>query len=106
MPIIDQVTIGQTIYVMIPETRDGERVRAKTGIGIVTELMDVEHTAAVEAASDVIQIGTRNMQNFSLLKRVGKPNSQSLESYRADGGYRALAKALAMAPADALKEFA
>jgi NADH-quinone oxidoreductase subunit F len=35
-----------------------------------------------------------------LLRRVGKPNSQSLESYRADGGYRALAKALnEMSPA-------
>jgi NADH-quinone oxidoreductase subunit F len=42
-----------------------------------------------------------------LLRRVGKPNSQSLESYRADGGYRALAKALnEMTPAqvtDAVK---
>jgi NADH-quinone oxidoreductase subunit F len=38
-----------------------------------------------------------------LLRRVGKPNSQSLESYRADGGYRALEKALAMAPADVTK---
>ncbi len=35
-----------------------------------------------------------------LLARVGKPNSQSLDTYRADGGYRALAKALAMKPAD------
>src|SRR5438270_8975789 len=35
-----------------------------------------------------------------LLRRVGKPDSQSLESYRADGGYRALAKALnEMSPA-------
>jgi len=49
-----------------------KRVREKTGIGIVTELMDTEHAAAVEDAADVIQIGTRNMQNFSLLKRVGK----------------------------------
>ena len=49
-----------------------KRVREKTGIGIVTELMDTEHAAAVEEAADVIQIGTRNMQNFSLLKRVGK----------------------------------
>ena len=47
-------------------------VRDKTGIGIVTELMDTEHATAVEEASDIIQIGTRNMQNFSLLKRVGK----------------------------------
>jgi 3-deoxy-7-phosphoheptulonate synthase len=49
-----------------------KRVRERTGIGIVTELMDTEHAAAVEDAADVIQIGTRNMQNFSLLKRVGK----------------------------------
>src|SRR5437588_12248149 len=42
-----------------------------------------------------------------LLRRVGKPNSTSLESYRADGGYRAFAKALnEMSPAqvvDAVK---
>ncbi len=48
------------------------RAREKTGIGIVTEVMDTEHAAAVEEAADIIQIGTRNMQNFSLLKRVGK----------------------------------
>jgi 3-deoxy-7-phosphoheptulonate synthase len=44
--------------------------REKTGIGIVTELMDTEHADAVEAVADMIQIGTRNMQNFSLLRRV------------------------------------
>ena len=49
-----------------------KRVRDKTGIGIVTELMDTEFADAVEEATDIIQIGTRNMQNFSLLKRVGK----------------------------------
>jgi 3-deoxy-7-phosphoheptulonate synthase len=49
-----------------------KRVRATTGIGIVTELMDTEFADAVEDAADVIQIGTRNMQNFSLLKRVGR----------------------------------
>jgi len=48
-----------------------QKAREKTGIAIVTELMDVEHAAAVEDASDIIQIGTRNMQNYSLLKRVG-----------------------------------
>src|SRR5438876_10126055 len=47
------------------------KARAKTGIGIVTELMDAADADAVETAADVIQIGTRNMQNFSLLKRVG-----------------------------------
>ncbi|MFM8270856.1 MAG: 3-deoxy-7-phosphoheptulonate synthase [Gemmata sp.] len=49
-----------------------EKCRAKTGIGVVTELMDTEHASAVEESADIIQIGTRNMQNFSLLKRVGK----------------------------------
>ena len=48
------------------------RVRSKTGIGIVTELIDASHADAVEQAADMIQIGTRNMQNFSLLKRAAK----------------------------------
>jgi 3-deoxy-7-phosphoheptulonate synthase len=48
------------------------KARAKTGIGVVTELMDTENADAVEEAADVIQIGTRNMQNFSLLRRVSK----------------------------------
>jgi 3-deoxy-7-phosphoheptulonate synthase len=48
------------------------RVRERTGIGIVTELMDTENADAVEEAADVIQIGTRNMQNFSLLRRVAR----------------------------------
>jgi 3-deoxy-7-phosphoheptulonate synthase len=48
------------------------KVREKTGVGIVTELMDTEFATAVEEYADVIQIGTRNMQNFSLLKRVGQ----------------------------------
>jgi 3-deoxy-7-phosphoheptulonate synthase len=47
------------------------KVRKKTGIGIVTELMDTENADAVEQVADIIQIGTRNMQNFSLLKRLG-----------------------------------
>lgn len=46
------------------------KAREKTGIGIVTELMDAAQAEAVEEAADIIQIGTRNMQNFSLLKRV------------------------------------
>lgn len=49
-----------------------KKVRAKTGIGIVTELMDTEEAEAVEDAADIIQIGTRNMQNYALLRRVGK----------------------------------
>src|SRR6202008_4794555 len=48
------------------------RARQRTGIGIVTELMDTDNADAVEEAADVIQIGTRNMQNFSLLRRVAR----------------------------------
>lgn len=48
------------------------KAREKTGIAIVTEVMDTEYVGAVEEAADIIQIGTRNMQNFSLLKRVSK----------------------------------
>jgi 3-deoxy-7-phosphoheptulonate synthase len=48
------------------------RVRQRTGIGIVTELMDTDNADAVEEAADIIQIGARNMQNFSLLKRVAQ----------------------------------
>src|SRR5437764_2601125 len=49
-----------------------KKAREKTGIGIVTELMDTDNADAVEEAADIIQIGTRNMQNFSLLRRVSK----------------------------------
>src|SRR5690242_934649 len=48
------------------------RARRATGIGVVTELMDTENADAVEEAADLIQIGTRNMQNFSLLRRVSR----------------------------------
>jgi 3-deoxy-7-phosphoheptulonate synthase len=49
-----------------------KKARERTGIGIVTELMDTENADAVEEAADVIQIGARNMQNFSLLRRVSR----------------------------------
>jgi 3-deoxy-7-phosphoheptulonate synthase len=48
------------------------RARERTGIGIVTELMDTENAEAVEKVADIIQIGARNMQNFSLLRRVSR----------------------------------
>ena len=48
------------------------KVREDTGLPVVTEVMDVDNFDAVEEYSDVVQIGTRNMQNFSLLKRAGK----------------------------------
>ncbi len=48
------------------------RVREETGLFIVTEAIDHENIAIVEEVADIVQIGARNMQNFSLLKRAGK----------------------------------
>jgi 3-deoxy-7-phosphoheptulonate synthase len=52
------------------------KAREETGLLIVTEAMDPDGLDAVARYADIIQIGARNMQNFSLLKlagRVGKP---------------------------------
>ena len=46
--------------------------RAETGLGIVTEAIDVETFDLVEHYSDCAQIGARNMQNFALLRRAGR----------------------------------
>ena len=48
------------------------KVREETGLPVVTEVMDMETFDLVEAYADMIQIGTRNMQNFSLLRRAGR----------------------------------
>ncbi len=46
--------------------------REQFGLRIVTEAIDHETLALVEQYADVIQIGARNMQNYSLLKRAGR----------------------------------
>jgi 3-deoxy-7-phosphoheptulonate synthase len=46
--------------------------REATGLPVVSEAIDVESVDLVEKYADVIQIGARNMQNFSLLKRAGR----------------------------------
>ena len=56
------------------------RARERTGIGIVTELMDTDTADAVEDAADIIQIGTRNMQNYSLLRRASRRASRCCSS--------------------------
>jgi len=48
------------------------RAKEKTGLLTITELMDYNDLPMVENYIDVIQIGARNMQNFALLKAVGK----------------------------------
>lgn len=47
-------------------------VREATGLKIVTEALDERGVDMVERYADVIQIGARNMQNFSLLRRAGQ----------------------------------
>lgn len=48
------------------------KTKEKTGIAVVTEVMDSDHLESVMEVADIIQIGSRNCQNFSLLKKVGR----------------------------------
>jgi 3-deoxy-7-phosphoheptulonate synthase len=48
------------------------KAREATGLKVVTEVMDVETLPMVSDYADVLQIGARNMQNFSLLKQLGQ----------------------------------
>ena len=48
------------------------QARAETGLPVVTEAVDEQSLDLVEEHADAIQIGARNMQNFSLLKRAGR----------------------------------
>jgi 3-deoxy-7-phosphoheptulonate synthase len=57
--------LGEEGLAILAEARD------ETGLPLVTELMDPRHVDAVVGVADVIQIGARNMQNFSLLSEVG-----------------------------------
>jgi 3-deoxy-7-phosphoheptulonate synthase len=46
--------------------------REETGLPIITEIMDTKDLDVIEKYADCLQVGTRNMQNFSLLKEVGR----------------------------------
>jgi len=48
------------------------KVRQTFGMPVITEVIDRETFDQVEEYADIVQIGTRNMQNFSLLKRAGQ----------------------------------
>lgn len=48
------------------------KAREVTGLRVVTELMDIRDLDLILKYADIIQIGARNMQNFTLLKEVGK----------------------------------
>ena len=49
-----------------------QEARAATGLPIVTEIMSTDNVEMFEMCVDVIQVGARNMQNFDLLKQLGK----------------------------------
>ena len=46
--------------------------KQETGLAIITEVMAPEHVRIVGEVADILQIGTRNMQNYALLEAVGK----------------------------------
>jgi len=46
--------------------------REKTGLPVITEIMDTKDLELIEKYADCLQVGARNMQNFSLLKEVGR----------------------------------
>ena len=52
-------------------------VKKRTGMPIITEIMDIGHLPLFENV-DVIQVGARNMQNFELLKELGRINKPVL----------------------------
>ena len=55
-----------------------QEAREITGLPIVTEVMDTRDIEVVENYTDIFQIGTRNMQNFNLLKAVGEASKPVL----------------------------
>jgi 3-deoxy-7-phosphoheptulonate synthase len=54
------------------------QAREITGLPVITEAVDITQVERVAALSDIIQIGARNMQNFGLLRAVGRTNKPVL----------------------------
>ncbi len=52
--------------------------KERTGLPIVTELMDVRDVEAVCEVADVIQVGARNMQNYTLLSEIGRSGTPAI----------------------------
>ena len=55
-----------------------QEARQETGLPIVTEIMSTDNVEMFEMCVDVIQVGARNMQNFDLLKQLGKTSKPIL----------------------------
>src|SRR5881628_1176704 len=58
--------LGEEGLKLLAETREA------TGLPVITEIMDTKHLEMIEKYADCLQVGARNMQNFSLLKEVGR----------------------------------
>lgn len=54
------------------------RVREQTGLAVVTEVMSIEQIEPVRAVADVLQVGSRNMQNTPLLRALGEQDKPVL----------------------------
>ncbi len=48
--------------------------RGRTGLKVITEVLDTEDVELVAEYADILQVGARNMQNFALLKKLGEIN--------------------------------
>ncbi|NCE65727.1 3-deoxy-7-phosphoheptulonate synthase [Pseudoflavonifractor sp. 524-17] len=55
-----------------------QKAKEATGLPIVTEIMSTEYIELFEECVDVIQVGARNMQNFDLLKRLGRNTTKPI----------------------------
>jgi 3-deoxy-7-phosphoheptulonate synthase len=64
--------LGTEALEMLAEARE------RTGLPVVTEVMDTRHVGLVGRYADVLQVGARNMQNFSLLSEVGESDKPVL----------------------------
>lgn len=55
-----------------------QKAKEATGLPIVTEIMGTEYVELFEECVDVIQVGARNMQNFDLLKKLGRRTTKPI----------------------------
>ncbi|MDE0959278.1 MAG: 3-deoxy-7-phosphoheptulonate synthase [Planctomycetota bacterium] len=55
-----------------------EKVRNQTGLGIITEVLDPRDVERISQVADMLQVGSRNMHNYSLLKELGQASTPVL----------------------------
>src|SRR5919109_1011458 len=74
--------VAQVVPILKPYKLASSQMREptveETGLPIVTELMDARDLEAVVEVADVIQVGARNMQNYTLLSEIGRSGKPAL----------------------------